>query len=183
LGSVVEGELLVMEPPDSTRDVPGSNRDRRALLATAEAAYRRALEIDPDLAPARLRRGRVLAQSGRPDAAASELEWVVTHSKDRELVYLAHLFHGRIHEDAGRLVEAAESYRLAVAQDPPSQAANLALGHVLDALGERAVAAEAWSKAAAGNDRKSDDAWWNYPFGEAHRTDALFDGLRAEASR
>jgi tetratricopeptide (TPR) repeat protein len=156
-------------------------RDRRTCRLLAEREYRRALEADPALVEAHLRRGRVSAELGRTDDAEHELEWVVGHSREPSMLYLAHLFRGAIHQRAGRLDAAAVSYRSAVAQDPACQTGNLALGHVLEQLGERAGALEAWRRATAGHDH--DDAWWLYPLGRLRRSEALLAALRQEATR
>jgi tetratricopeptide (TPR) repeat protein len=155
--------------------------DRRTLLTNAEEEYRRALTADPELVEAHLRRARVLALLGRTTEAQNELEWVVAHAQEGPLLYLAHLFRGRIEQEAGRLEASVASYRLAVAKDPECQTGNLALGQVLDRLGERASAVEVWRKAATAHDH--DDSWWLYFYGRFHRSEALFDALRQEATR
>lgn len=182
LGQVAEAQAGFAEPPQDPRLARLAARDRQAALAAAEAHYRRALEGDPDLEEAHLRLGRVLAQAGRADEAASELAWVLGRARAASLLYLAHLFQGRLHQDAGRLEEAARSYGQAVALDRRSQAAHLALGHVLDALGQGAAASEAWRAAAAGGGGRV-DGWWLYPFGDSHHGGALIDLLRAEVQR
>jgi tetratricopeptide (TPR) repeat protein len=170
----------VFRAGSSTR-LPGEEvRDRRALLRAAEEEYRRALATEPDLAEAHLRRGSVLARLGRAASARGELKWVVSHSDDGHVLYLCHLFRGRIEQDAGHLDAAVAAYRMAVAQNRGSQAGNLALGQVLDRLGQRASAVEALRQAVTL--RGQDDSWWLYFSGHLHLCEALFDSLRKEAT-
>jgi hypothetical protein len=55
---------------------------------------------------------------------------VLSGKSTRSEVFLAHLFTGRLDEDAGRLDEAAHSYAAALALEVTSQSARLALSHV-----------------------------------------------------
>jgi hypothetical protein len=60
---------------------------------------------------------------GETAEARSALEEVLSRSKDASTAFLAHLFLGRIDEDAGRLEEAARSYGVALALVATAQSA------------------------------------------------------------
>lgn len=192
LGSLAEMEGSPALTPLSARSAPqpaerrerqGRLRHRNLSPAEAEGEYRRALEADPELGEAHLRRGRVLAELGRAGEALPELEWVRQRSRDPYLLYLTFLFQGRIQEQAGRLEAATACYRSATAQDPAGQTGYLALGHALDLMGDGAGAVEALRHAAPALPRAHDDGWWLYRFGRSHRVGVMLDELRREATR
>ena len=62
--------------------------------------------------------------------ARSSLRIVLARKPDARTAFLAHLFLGRLDEDAGRLDEAVASYEAALALDPHSQSARVALSHL-----------------------------------------------------
>jgi tetratricopeptide (TPR) repeat protein len=194
LGALAEFEASEQAPVVLARLQPGApqprlpmdlgrKRDRRASLADAEQRYRESLLIEASLDEAHVRRGRVLAQLGRAAEARPELEWAAARSRDPYLRYMAFLFLGRLHEEAGRLDVAVAAYRSAVTEDPGCQAANLALGRALHRLGDASGASAAWSRATPVSRRGHPDGWWLYPFGRAHETPAILEALRQEASR
>jgi VWFA-related protein len=103
-----------------THECIAERHNNSESLVEAEDAYRNALEIDLELEEAHLRLGIVLGEYG-PDyeeEALDELNWVVEHSQESYLLYLAHLSLGEIHEIRGRWEEAAEAYRSAVKAQP-----------------------------------------------------------------
>jgi tetratricopeptide (TPR) repeat protein len=98
---------------------------RRAL-----ETYREALDADPDLTEARLRLGRVLYLVSRHGDALGEFERTLADARTRREVgtaYLAALFAGQLHEFEGRTIEAAASYRAAIAVCPSCPSAPVAL--------------------------------------------------------
>lgn len=109
----------------------------RKQLATAEGFYREALRLDPALAEAHLRVGRVLERLGEDEKAQPELEWVIDNSRDPYLLGLAQLFLGVLHEEKEEWSEAIEAYRRAVAAKPKWQVTHLALSHALNRAGVR----------------------------------------------
>lgn len=157
---------------------------RSEWLKDARDAYVRCLEADPTRAETRVRLGRVLWRLGEGEAARQALEGALSRTGDRALLYLAHLFLGRVHEDAGRLEPARAAYREAASLDPDAQAAAVALSHVLLLRGEpessRQVLRTALGKAGRRPER---DAYWNYLASNAAKANALYLELRHEASR
>jgi hypothetical protein len=143
--------------------------------ARADELLRRALVIQPDLAPARLRLGRLLAQKGDPEQAEREL-LVASRGNDAESRYLAELFLGRLGELRSDLEGAESHYRLALAAHPQSQAARLALAQVLGLAGRSEAARSlvletlnaAWPRDPGA------DPWWQYAFGPWPEAERLF---------
>lgn len=104
-------------------------KDARRELADAVAS-------NPDLVLARVRLGRVLWRLGQPEPAREALEAAVARAREPEHRYLAHLFLGRIHEDAQRLDQALSEYRRAAEVYPEGQSAAVALSHALQLAGD-----------------------------------------------
>ena len=90
---------------------PAPPREVREHLENAHRALRAAVAVDPSLAEARLRLGRVAWRLGETAEARSALEEVLARKPDAATAFLAHLFLGRLDEDAGRLADAARVLR------------------------------------------------------------------------
>lgn len=171
-----------------TRTVPAPLRTRveaRVHMQQAEELYRRALAAAPRLEEAHLRRGRTLGLLGQTKNAETELDWVLTEGEVAHLRYLAFLFRGRLHEDAGEPEAAAADYRAAATLAPEGQTAHVALGHVLDRLGDLAGSRESLDRAVSRASRLlvPVDAWWIYPYGQLRRLESLLAELTIEARR
>jgi tetratricopeptide (TPR) repeat protein len=157
---------------------------RRQLLAQARRHLEEALAVSPGLWEARLRLGRVEWRRSRPAAAQAALEGVIAGCRDPALLYLARLFLGQVHEDAGQLAEAEVQYRAALADEPESQVAAVALSHALQLAGDapaaRAVLRAVVDRAGARHDM---DPYWTYHQPGAVLGERLLDRLREEARR
>ena len=147
-------------------------------LAEVEALYAKALEQDPGLLPARLRLGRVLVLSGKPQEALPELERVWRESPRSRQYYMARLFEGQAREGLGDLPGAALAFSAAAERLPQAQSAFVALGRALDRLGERTRAQEAFDQAIRRRAQPRNDPWWDYLAGELDRIEGLFEELR-----
>jgi tetratricopeptide (TPR) repeat protein len=189
LGSIIEGvaALRSYEPSPDCRGCPARSGGYLsehgeggslpgATLAEAEARYRRALKLDPELDEARLRLGRVRLLEGRTHEALRDLEQVAAEARDVRQRYLARLFEGRARESLGDLAGAAAAYREATAHSPEGQTGILALGRALDRLGDAAGAQEALERASAAQGPQ--DPWWDYQSGQPARLDELLEALR-----
>lgn len=161
----------------------GGSRVARApadLVHEAETEYRQALAIDPSLLEARLRLGRVLQRSGRPEEALGELQTVASASDGGATAALAHLFLGELLEHVGRMDEAAQQYRAALDLDPTLQPAGLALGGVLARRGDRTGAVEILERILRNGCPVGPPRLFAYRLGLGLRARAAIDALRKE---
>ena len=132
---VALGSLL--EVPTSLETQPGLDRVDPPVADLSRAAdlYRNALAIDPGLAEARLRLGRVLGIQHHTGEAIAHLERARLETKDPRLFYLASLFLGEIHEATRDSKAATTAYRAAIQSRPDALAARVALARLLQASG------------------------------------------------
>ena len=179
----------VLPPPGDplvgTREGPTPSDLQRARQQLEQAQRRlREAAAAPTAPPeARLRLGRVSWRLGHADEARATLEGLVAQAPAGPTAFLAHLFLGRIHEDAARLPEALASYEAAVALDPTAQSARLALSHVRLRTGDVAAArAEAEIAVGTARHRMRDDPFWLYPWGPSVGAEDRLEVLRREAS-
>jgi tetratricopeptide (TPR) repeat protein len=144
--------------------------------------YRRALQADPDLAEAHLRLGKVLLERGgkRVEEAMRELEWVVEHSSDPYLLYLANLFLGDLHKREKRFDRAVECYRAAVEAEPRWQTAQISLSYALRATGDRTAARDVMHRALQlpVHSPRYLDGFSLYSLGQLNKVPVMFDELR-----
>jgi len=135
----------------------------------AEGLYRRVLQLDGGCHEARLRLGRVLFDEGQLSDAAGELERVLAETNAARVRYLAALFLGGVREKAGERDAAVGLYLQALAADPRSQTARVALAAALARTGELAAARETVLALAdrRATDRNDADPWWSYALGRA----------------
>ena len=99
----------------SAQHVMGRVHQRRGELPQAEAAFRRAAELDPGHAPARLDLGKVHAARNRPDealAAAAEVLKINPGSAD------GWLLSGVAYQSKGDLAKAQDAFKKALDIDP-----------------------------------------------------------------
>ena len=145
----------------------------------AETLLRRALTIDPGLADARLRLGRVLIVQERHEEGLQALQRAISESRDRLLTFYAHLFSGDAELSLGRPDDARISYERAIALYPDSQAAQIGLASALRTAGDADALAAVLPTLTRDEARDGDDPWWDYYFGDAVNVDALLEQLRA----
>ncbi len=105
--------------------------------AAAEAVYRQALTIDPDLADAHLNLGRLLHEGGDPAAAEKHYRQALAIDPDDAL---AAYNLGVALQDQQLTREAAEAYELALGLDPTLADAHFNLSGIYEQLGEKAAA-------------------------------------------
>ena len=113
------------------------------LLKEADRYYRRSLELDPQSAMARLRRGRVLDQLNRHEEATVLLRAAEAALPGDGPRCLANLFLGSAEESLGHDAEARAAYERAVKQRPDAQSPKLALAALVWRLKDRAQAVAA----------------------------------------
>jgi tetratricopeptide (TPR) repeat protein len=153
------------------------------LRGEADRALRDALALDPNLHEARLRLGRLHLDHGRLIEAEPALEDVERRSGDDRQRYLARLFLGRLAEWRGRHDDAARLYARALEGWPDSQAARLALAHVLERSTGPAAARPLAAASLAASQRldRVADPWWLYPFGPPGLAKAALDRVWTKA--
>ena len=167
---------------------PGNRKDglveaarRKQELSDARRDLEAALAIDPEMHEARLRLGRVLWRLERPQEAREALRALLDRAPEPWIVYLAHLFLGRVLEDAGEPPAAIEEYRAALTVDPAAQAAGIALSEALLMAGDDAESREVLDRAVKQAPRRAPrDAFMTYHLGRSFLAEGLMDRLRNE---
>jgi hypothetical protein len=186
-----QGVLELSSAGDPLAGVPESEKRARLArlheallrLADAQGHLREALLASPGLVEARLRLGRVEWRLGQSHEARASFDAVLAQGPANPTAFLAHMFLGRLHEDAGRLPEALRCYGAALALQPSAQSARLALSHARLRLGDAAAArAEAGTAVGAGGHRLRDDPYSLYPWGASVGAEERLEDLRREAS-
>jgi tetratricopeptide (TPR) repeat protein len=174
-----DAELLLSE--GITRECMATLHHNEDGYVDAEELYRAALEIDPEIEEAHLRIGSILAEYGEDyeQEALEELGWVVEHSEDVYLVYLAHLFAGDVHRRGGRLEEAATAYRAAIATHPEWRTAHVSLSQVLFNAGDLEAAEKVESETPVGDK----DVYSLYNLGQLRLFPDQLEELREQARR
>lgn len=150
VGSLRDDVVRVLRRNDSLRErreayqcyLEGCRLDQdNATIAQAEAAYRRAIEIDPSLANAWTNLGNVLLRGG--DAANAERSYLQALKVDSESPE-AHYNLGYLYYDRREYQEAWASFTRAVHYAPAFADAHFNLAAVLEALGRRQEARPHW---------------------------------------
>ncbi len=153
----------------------------RTELREAETLFRRALEIKPDHAEARLRHGRVLAVLGRHADAVVELRRAAEELAGTELEYDGALFLGAEEAALGNRDAARAAYKRAASLAPRAQSPLLALSELSRRDGDRPAALAAIERLFAfpDDDRsENDDPWWRYYVTQGRDAEELLDALR-----
>jgi VWFA-related protein len=140
-------------------------RPSQDAAARAERAYREAARLEPALAEARLRLGRVLGLAGAFEEAEKELSVAVEASGGGPLSALARVFWGGIRDQRGDLPGAVRHYEVAAAADPASQTAALALSEALHRSGYARPAAERLASALRPSGAGEVGSWHAYHLG------------------
>lgn len=150
--------------PLPAQDLPGK----------AERCFREAVRLDPHLAEARLRRGRVLGLAGAVEDAEKELAAAVEASAEGSLTALAHVFWGSLRDGRGDLPGAVSHYEAALAADPGSQTAAFALSEALHRSGRSRRAVELLAKTLQGSARPLEISPWHaYHLGSGRGSDLV----------
>jgi tetratricopeptide (TPR) repeat protein len=165
--------------PQAVRQFESQTAKVDALWERARRTFEQATAADPSLHEARVRLGRVLWRLERPDLARVCFEEAIAKSDDKVVLYLAHLFLGRIHEDQNRLAEAEKEYQAALAMRPSSEAATVAISHVRLLMGDTAAAREFMeSSLEQVRVRIEGDPFKNYPMIHTREGQTDLDELR-----
>jgi tetratricopeptide (TPR) repeat protein len=111
----------------------GYSAEEAGDAQTAMAEYRRALDIDPTLADARVNLGRLLHEAGRPEEALPHYRAALEARADDPI---AAFNLGVALEDLGRRAEAIEAYCRAIAMAPDSADAHYNVARLYEQSGE-----------------------------------------------
>jgi len=147
----------------------------------AERSYREAVRLDPGLAHARLRLGRVLSLKGDAEEAEKELAAAVASSTEGPTTALAHLFGGGLRDAKGDLAGAVRHYQAAVAADAEQPMSAFALSEALYRSGRDREAAAALTAALSASAASEISPWYAYHLGLG-RKNPLLETLRAGGS-
>jgi VWFA-related protein len=164
LGAGMCYELSAFPDGFSFTGVPSQNAAGRA-----EDCYREAGRLDPRLAEARMRRGRVLGLTGAFDEAESELAAAVEASADGPLTALAQVFWGGVRDARGDRAGAVSHYQAALAADRESQTAAFALSEALYRSGRHRLAAESLASVLSRSGSTEISPWLDYHLGSGRR--------------
>jgi tetratricopeptide (TPR) repeat protein len=170
---------------------PGGTEERRRHLAAVAARSDRleearralagAVAADPSLDEARVRLGHVLWSLGKGEDARAPLEVAIARTREPTVRHLARMFLGRIHQDAGRDDGALQQYRAALALQPTSQGAAIALADALQRAGRTEDARETVEKAlSVAGRRQLPQSLWEYDGGSARLAPDRLQKLREE---
>jgi superkiller protein 3 len=113
-------------------------------LKEAESSFRKALELDPNYAEARVNLGLVYHQEGKPDQAINELNQAIRINPN---LVEAHFNLGVLQQAKGQLDLAIASYTTATRLDPNNAAAFYNLGVALRSKGRETEATIAYKEA------------------------------------
>lgn len=170
--------------PQALRQFEVQTAQLGSLWERVRRTFDDALAAAPDLREARLRLGRVLWRLNRPEPARACFEEVLSRSDDPDLVYLAHLFLGRIHEDQDHLAEAEKEYRAALAIRPLAEPAAVAVSHARLLMGDPEGAREALGSALGQVRLRTEvDPYKRYPMAHTREGETSLDELRREVIR
>ncbi len=158
--------------------------DTRRTLQTPRArdaigAYEDLAGDDRVGAEANVRLGSLLHRAGRSADALKALTRADRATRDPFLVYLAAFLTARVHEAAGRFVEAEQSYQRALLAVPRGQSAAIALGTLLVSRDRRAEAARLMDNVMAAP--APIDPWREYGLGDFRFWPQLITQLREAA--
>ena len=158
-------------------------------LKLAEGFFRRALDLDPNMAIARLHLGRVVGLQGRHKEAAGELRNALSSlndvGTDARQRYFAELFLGAEDQAQGHASEAAAAFQRARLLFPNAQSPYLALSQLAWQAADRTAAQTALQALAglpaAREDRE--DPWWTYEVSAMLNLEDLINRLLAIAAQ
>jgi tetratricopeptide (TPR) repeat protein len=153
----------------------------RPELRLAEASFRKALQIAPDIPEARIRLGHVLGTLGQHSDAAEELRRAISATDDQRLLYYGHLLLGGELDALGNRDRARDAYERAAALYPRAQSPKLALSQMANRVGDRRSALDAIRPVLGPPADEFDrvDPWWTYHIDQGRSAEELLTKLRA----
>jgi hypothetical protein len=171
----VQAPLGLKDDPSLSTVVIG---DERVNLQAAQEFMRRAAELDPDLAEARLRFGRMTSLLGDPQKGLTELQAALSRTSEPPLRFYAWLFIGQADAALGRREAARDAYREALVVFPHAQSASIALAHLERSYGDSMAAAAAVQRVLSVTGDAGEDPWLEYASGPIGHADEELRRLR-----
>jgi tetratricopeptide (TPR) repeat protein len=145
----------------------------------AEAAYRRALSLNPRLTSAHLRLGRTLYHQARHQEARLELDSALATSSNVEEAYLAWLFLGAVEDGTGQWAAAVHAYKSAAAICVRCQSPKLGLARAYAELARLELSEAAVRDALQNTSVPSpQDPWTVYDYGQGPQLPVILNELR-----
>lgn len=163
----------------------GSQRyGEKNYLIKARDLYRLAIDVDPELAEAHLRYGRVLEKRGEFEKAKEPLQTALEFNESPLINYVALLVLGQIAEREKDFDAAVGRYQAALDLLPEWQVAYVALSHLLHSLGRNKESADILAKTmeAPFTSPQNFDGWMVYEEGRTNRLGVLLQKMREEVS-
>ena len=167
------------DPPSFAWQRDAIAKNLRTQWENARRAFEATLAAAPDLVEARLRLGRVLWRLGKGREAQTCFEAVLASPAEAHIQYLAHLFLGRVLEDNQKRPEAEEHYRTALAMQPRSETAAVALSHIRFLAGDAESAQRILKEGLeSAQERTEFDPWIPYTITQTPDGERILAGLR-----
>jgi tetratricopeptide (TPR) repeat protein len=161
-------------PADLMRAYATSSRH---LLATADGHYERATILDPTLAEAYVRLGRVRTVRGQVGDGVARLRQASSMEADVTVQYFTHLFLGDALDRGGDRVGAEAAYRWAAGLVPGAQSPRLAISRLAADTGNLEAARAALEQLFQGD--PGFDPWWAYQRCTGRDVDAIMAAYAA----
>jgi tetratricopeptide (TPR) repeat protein len=162
-------------------DAPAvASKPRDASLTAAQAAFEKALKLQPGLVEAKLRLAHVFTLKGDDGRAYSLISEVLAAKPPAAFKYLGLLMGGGVLERTSQFDAAAKSYVEAILAMPDGQSAYVALANILHKSGQKAEAGAVMDRMfARGAVGANADPWWTYPLGLDLSMDKQFEEYRS----
>ena len=170
---------LLNRPAATVVTAPAKFVTRAQTEAEAERLFRRAFSLDPSLAEARVRLGRLYESHGRHADALTEVTAGLAGSKDDVTSFYGHLVAARAAKALGRTETAIEHARAALKLFPNAQSALVATSQLALADDDPAGAIVPIRRLAELDPDTRGDPWWHYESGLGRHADALLAELWA----
>jgi tetratricopeptide (TPR) repeat protein len=151
--------------------------------AEAERMFRRALGLDPTMAEAQIRLGRLYESQGRHGDAVRELMAGLANSRNDVAQFYGHLFVARAFGALKRPAEAAAHLKLALGLFPNAQSALIAASQFALVNSDASGALQPMQRLSGIDPEARGDPWWHYHTGMGRYADTLLQELWDKTTR
>ena len=151
--------------------------------ADAERLFRRALSLDPAMAEAHIRLGRLYESQGRHGDAVRELTAGLANNSNDVAQYYGHLFLARALGALKRQAEAAAHLKQALGLFPNAQSALIAASQFALVNSDASGALLPMQRLSRIDPETRGDPWWHYHTGMGRYADTLLQELWDKATR